>query len=56
MIVSTPTNYDENNNFFDTSSVEVVISEVIESEPTACVVVKSDTGWFYRGREEAFKD
>ena len=41
VIVSTPTNYDENTNFFDTSSVEVVISEVIESEPTACVVVKS---------------
>lgn len=41
VIVSTPTNYDENNNFFDTSSVEIVISEVIESEPNACVVVKS---------------
>ena len=41
VIVSTPTNYDEETNFFDTSSVETVISQVIESEPNACVVVKS---------------
>ena len=41
VIVSTPTNYDENTNFFDTSSVEAVISQVIESEPQACIVVKS---------------
>jgi UDPglucose 6-dehydrogenase len=41
VIVSTPTNYDETTNFFDTSSVEAVISKVIESEPNACIVVKS---------------
>ena len=41
VIVSTPTNYDEQTNFFDTSSVEVVISHVTESEPNACIVVKS---------------
>ena len=41
VIVSTPTNYDENTNFFDTSSVETVIAQVIESEPRACIVVKS---------------
>ncbi len=41
VVVSTPTNYDEKTNFFDTSSVEAVISQVIESAPRACVVVKS---------------
>ena len=41
VIVSTPTNYDGQTNFFDTSSVEVVIAQVIESEPDACIVVKS---------------
>jgi UDPglucose 6-dehydrogenase len=41
VIVATPTNYDEEINFFDKSSVEVVISQVIECEPRACIVVKS---------------
>jgi len=41
VIVSTPTNYDEKTNFFDTASVELVISKVAEAEPNACIVVKS---------------
>ena len=41
VIVSTPTNYNEKTNFFDTSSVEAVIAQVIESELSACIVVKS---------------
>ena len=41
VIVSTPTNYDEKINFFDTSSVEAVIAQVIANEPDACIVVKS---------------
>ena len=41
VIVSTPTNYDEKTNFFDTNSVETVIVQIIESEPNACIVVKS---------------
>lgn len=41
VIVSTPTNYDEKTNFFDTASVEAVISQIIKFEPDACIVVKS---------------
>ena len=41
VIVSTPTNCDEKSNFFDTSSVEAVISQVIETTPDVSIVVKS---------------
>ena len=41
VIVATPTNYDEKTNFFDISSVEDVIAQVNQHEPSACIVVKS---------------
>jgi UDPglucose 6-dehydrogenase len=41
VVVSTPTNFDEKTNLFDTSSVEAVIDKVTISEPNACIVVKS---------------
>lgn len=41
IIVATPTNYDSNQNFFDTGSVEDVIEQAIEINATACIVIKS---------------
>ena len=41
VIVATPTNYDENTKSFDTSTVALVISQVIKFEPKACIVIKS---------------
>ncbi|MFE7506784.1 nucleotide sugar dehydrogenase [Promicromonospora sp. NPDC057488] len=41
VVVATPTNYDEVTNFFDTSSVESVIDQVLQVAPDATIVVKS---------------
>ncbi len=56
VVVATPTNYDPQKNFFDTSHVEEVLRLVADVNPTAIVVIKSTIPVGYtKSLEEKFK-
>jgi UDPglucose 6-dehydrogenase len=41
IVIATPTNYDEERQFFDTSSIETAITEIVKTGSQAVVVIKS---------------
>ncbi|WP_168384770.1 nucleotide sugar dehydrogenase [Acinetobacter indicus] len=56
IIVATPTNYDSETNYFDTSSIESVIEQILPINSTATIIIKSTIPVGYTAQlKEKFK-
>lgn len=58
VIIATPTNYDAETNYFDTSSVQAVIGDALAIAPTATLIIKSTipVGFTEKMREQYGSD